>query len=562
MPNQYFTEAVVPPCLVGRQIIDVALTNFLPLETIMAHNPHNTLNEGLHSIVIHTWSYLFQTLTKNPNLYLDQEGARREFLAPWINEYIKLRNLQLQRYHDKNGQNHQYLIHLNNTTLDVRSVNGTALTPDDKRDYVQTENAIFKQFLWPLSNQEFMHDKTHYRLMSYFLRKLTWLEISTTHKTQYTQVESSFCADQKTAEHDDSKTLSYRKGLNLAYKMSSIHSDEPDRNHCTGFHSYEYVFSSPQPYGHSTNMRAICDAHLMTHLPKPKFFNKYTNKLLPIKDYIDHYEPLFDFIETARFQRDRTRDLQLDLYTLQLLDFAEAYRLILNEEDRTLPLVGDFLAIPPNRWEKSQNCKLLFRIISMHPELYSRIDNQPHGINILENAPNHPQAQKLELLKRDYELFKNTQLLNNETKEHDSFFIRILLGLNTFKQFLKRDLFTMPVVGQKITIQSLLLMIGMMGVMSFFFPMMLQGIPLLGSLIIRSFLTKLLMITIPLGIYLITFFGKSRRELLRNGYINGLWEEQWNAIDSANLQQPAPQPNMNPAPAPNTNAGNAITLGD
>ena len=289
--------------------------------------------------------------------------------------------------------------------------------------------------------------------------------------------------------------------------------------------SYEkappHDFTNHNPTAFKPTINGYIDYHLIHHLPEPSLFAASGRIPMKLSDYAPYRASLYQFINQARWMEQP--DQSFTPLQMQLIDFSHAHRLI-SERTHGFTAITQWTDIPSGHIDNNRVKQQLYRTIATSRELNRTLSSERNFLP--ETLDNPTLREAYRNLRNEYLAFKNQAMANHEAHlEINAWLPQILLKIRKIKSLMGYSLFKVPMMGQSITIGTLLTMMVSMVIFSMFLPGMISGIPLLGSLIINaSFTLKMGLIFTPIGLWIVSTFGRSKEDLIYEGWADqGLW---------------------------------------
>ena len=242
---------------------------------------------------------------------------------------------------------------------------------------------------------------------------------------------------------------------------------------------------------------------------------------MKLSDYAPYRASLYQFINQARWMEQP--DQSFTPLQMQLIDFSHAHRLI-SERTHGFTAITQWTDIPSGHIDNNRVKQQLYRTIATSRELNRTLSSERNFLP--ETLDNPTLREAYRNLRNEYLAFKNQVMANHEAHlEINAWLPQILLKIRKIKSLMGYSLFKVPMMGQSITVGTLLTMLVSMVIFSMFLPGMVSGIPLLGSLIINaSFPLKMGLIFTPIGLWMVSTFGRSKEDLVYEGWADqGLW---------------------------------------
>lgn len=426
-----------------------------------------------------------------------------------IADYVKLKNSQLKQL----GKTYRITY-----DPDKKTVN----TQPSQEEANQQERPEFAKFctLWEKTYDTFVHNRV---TIQFNIREALFPlnnEALSTHLSLILTTFSTIKNLPKASNEDNT----FRRGFELA--------QEKITRTLTPFVPLEpYKNTVSDPGGYDKAFNGICEWHLAMHLPKPVIH--CAGGSYDLGHFKPQHNTVFDLISEAKWLRPRNIH-PYSAEQLQLLDFALTNKLI-KQRPHFLGSHTQWLGMANENPLNQYDANLLYQVIATHPKLAQLISD---STVFLKGNDKVRYFDALSTLKTDYQAFLSQYKENKSS--HDitqSTMFKIKLKINTLKQALKFELCKIPVIGQPVTISSLMMMMVSMAAIALIMPGWMSGMPLIGPLIFHApFWLKLSLIAIPTFITLVSLLGASRKDLVLHGFFpNGM---KYQRIDDLNNSNP------------------------
>ncbi|MGC6404225.1 MAG: hypothetical protein ACON5A_03200 [Candidatus Comchoanobacterales bacterium] len=452
--------------------------------------------------------------------YLCANDAQADFFqyqSQAIANYVELKNRQLKQLEKT------YRITYD---PDTKTVNTQPLQEEadqqEQEEANQQEQLEFGKFftLWEKTHDAFA---SHRLTIQLNIRKALFplgYEALSTHLDSILTTFSAIKNTPKASNEDNT----FRRGFELA--------EEKITQTLTPFVPLvPYKISVSDPSGYDKAFNGICEWHLAMHLPKP-VIHCAGGGSYDLGDFKPQHNAVFDEISKAKWLRPRNIH-PYSAEQLQLIDFALTNALI-KQRPHQMGSYTQWLGMANENPLNQYDANLLYQVIATHPKLAKLISD---SAVFLKDNDEAQYFDALMTLKKDYKHFLRQYKENKSS--HDitqSTIFKIKLKINTLKQALKFELCKIPVIGQPVTISSLMMMMVSMAAIALIMPGWMSGMPLIGPLIFHApFWLKLSLIAIPTFITLVSLLGASRKDLVLHGFFpNGMKYQRIDDLNKSN----------------------------